>query len=122
MIDFKDGVTSTLPLVTILLAASAAYAAHQVPAVVTSLADGVHKTGSRHYHDLAADLRTWHLPDQPNPCLTHHEMGAALLDVIGALQKALGPAYQIVFETDLYNQAGQRVRWQHLHIEYDPPQ
>lgn len=64
------------------------------PLVVTSARDGQHREGSKHYAGKAVDLRVWGLS---NPSV-----------VASDIQEALGPDYDVIFETD------------HIHIEYDP--
>ena len=62
--------------------------------VITSLSDGRHMTGSRHYYGSAVDLRIWSLDeDKPKP--------AAKL-----IQHRLGRYYFVLLEKD------------HMHIEY----
>lgn len=63
---------------------------------VTSVLDGKHKPGSRHYSGNAFDLRTFiYSKDQ-------------VKKLVQELKKQLGTDYDIVDETD------------HLHIEFDP--
>lgn len=63
--------------------------------VVTSLRDGKHKAGSKHFSGQAADLRIWGLEDKVGM-------------VVAALSAALGKDYDVVAEVD------------HIHLEYDP--
>ena len=63
--------------------------------VVTSISDGTHKPGSKHYVGLAADLRTSNvLP--------------LVQDIVFALKAQLDADFDIVLESD------------HIHLEYDP--
>lgn len=63
---------------------------------VTAIVDGVHKSGSRHYMGLAADIRTRDLPPP---------VAAAL---VAALKLEIDADFDIVLEAD------------HIHLEYDP--
>ena len=63
--------------------------------IITSLLDGKHMKGSKHYDGLAVDLRIRHL----------HEPDRAR--VAEAINRALGPQYDVVLESD------------HIHIELD---
>jgi hypothetical protein len=98
-------VKSTVRPKSLLIAAAAINAAHEVSlsgdVVITSGNDSRHKTGSAHYTDRALDFRTKHLSD---------------LEKVRwkvALQRRLGPAYQVFLE-ELRN------LHEHLHVEYDP--
>lgn len=64
------------------------------PYVITSVNDGQHMTGSKHYSGHAFDVRIWWLSD-PLKCT-------------GAIATKLGPDFDVVLEKD------------HIHIEYDP--
>lgn len=65
-------------------------------AVVTSILDGKHKKGSKHYTGNAFDLRIYiYTKEQLN-------------DLIDLLKTTLGPNYDVVLEND------------HIHIEFDP--
>lgn len=64
--------------------------------VVTSVLDGRHKAGSKHYEGNAFDLRTW----------IYTEMEVSLF--VGELQRALGVDYDVINEVD------------HIHVEFDP--
>ena len=70
------------------------FVGHEV--TVTSVCDGVHMNGSKHYVGDAADLRVWDLT-----AIQRHRMPARL-------REALGPDWDVVDEKD------------HIHIEYDP--
>ena len=67
----------------------------QVDPVVTSITDGKHMSGSRHYLGYAADLRIWGIEDK-------------IASVVPALQHALGENFDVVHESD------------HIHLEFDP--
>ncbi len=69
-----------------------------VELVITSLLDGKHMSGSKHYEGQAVDLRTRHIPAEDRALVT------------ARLREALGPEYDVCLESD------------HLHIEFDPPQ
>lgn len=62
--------------------------------VITSLRDGKHKTGSKHYSGEAADLRIHYLP---RPDIWSNELAAKV-----------GPDFDVLLEGD------------HIHVEYDP--
>lgn len=63
--------------------------------VITSISDGKHKEGSKHYTGEAFDIRTFHLaPYELQDCLKY-------------LRSRLDNQYDIVLEVD------------HIHIEYD---
>lgn len=64
--------------------------------VVTSVLDGRHKAGSKHYEGNAFDLRTW--------IYTEGEVSV----FVGELQRALGVDYDVINEVD------------HIHVEFDP--
>lgn len=69
--------------------------------VITSANDGVHRQGSKHYQNLAVDIRTKHLSN---------ELKQTLLNL---LRHELGSDYDVILE-DL---GGVN---EHIHIEYDP--
>ena len=81
--------------------AFAPYGVQGVYAVITSANDGQHMTTSKHYADLAIDLRSKHLRPEDKP------------KVLAALESALGPDYDIILECP-----GQPN--EHFHCEYDP--
>jgi hypothetical protein len=62
---------------------------------ITSLTDGKHMVGSRHYCGKAVDLRIWTLPVDKRK------------DAAKLIQHRLGAAYFVLLETD------------HLHIQYN---
>lgn len=64
---------------------------------ITSLLDGVHKSGSKHYDGKAFDMRTFDLPE-----------GMAAT-VRNKLEQALGPEFDVVLEHD------------HVHVEFEGP-
>ena len=63
--------------------------------VVTSVTDGCHKVGSKHFVGQAADLRLWGLEGRVE-------------SIVSALVAALGEDFDVVPEKD------------HIHLEYDP--
>lgn len=63
---------------------------------VTSIIDGVHMKGSKHYLGMAADFRTYDM-----------QVGAAPA-LVTRLKECLDSWYDIVLESD------------HIHFEYDP--
>lgn len=62
---------------------------------ITSVLDGKHKDGSKHYDGQAFDIRTF--------IYTVTELN----ELMAALKEALGPDFDVVLEND------------HIHIEYD---
>ena len=63
---------------------------------LTSVRDGNHMEGSKHYEGQAVDIRIWDIP----PGLR--------AEAAEAINRALGPQYDVVLERD------------HLHVEFDP--
>ncbi len=72
------------------------YRAYDATLVITSALDRKHMTGSKHYDGQAVDLRTKNL------------MSPNRARVAEAINRALGPQYDVVLESD------------HIHIEFDP--
>ena len=70
---------------------------------VTSVTDGTHKEGSKHYEGKAFDIRTWEF-HEPGIQLPKEEKEM----IAGYLQDALGDDFDVVVERT------------HIHIEYDP--
>jgi hypothetical protein len=89
----KGGVTPK----NLVIAAAAANVASELGCtiMITSGTDGVHKVGSFHYTGEALDFRL--LPTAP-----------LRLGFVTGMQRHLGPAYQVIVETN------------HVHVEYDP--
>jgi len=84
---------------------SDAWAAAGAPApVITSGNDSRHMRGSRHYDDLAFDLRGNNIDA---------EMAARIRDDLG---RRIGGDYQVFYETFPRNPTNN-----HIHVEYDPP-
>lgn len=79
-----------------LLVAETMYNQYGVDLVVTSVSDGKHKQGSKHYVGMGADLRTSHL-----------KPGEAE-QIVAGLKAELDADFDIVLESD------------HVHLEYDP--
>ena len=71
--------------------------------VVTSGNDGRHMNGSRHYRNLAIDLRANNISD------------SQARDIAADLQARLGDDYDVIFEHFPSNPAND-----HIHLEYDP--
>ncbi len=65
--------------------------------VLTSVMDGTHKKGSKHYTGDAIDIRIWNLPEN-----------ISYLQASSDLRTLLGRDYDVVLEKD------------HIHIEWDP--
>ena len=79
-----------------ILIVAGVFAKYGYETVVTSLADGRHSRGSKHYVGFAGDFRTRH-------CTAAHQ------ELIRAESAdRLGDDYDVVLEAD------------HLHVEYDP--
>lgn len=77
---------------------------HSAPTpVITSGNDSTHRSGSLHYSDLAVDLRGNNIDPSTAQAIR------------GDLQGALGPAYQVMYETFPDNPSNN-----HIHVEYDP--
>lgn len=83
-------------LVAAMLAADAACRDADIDCVVTSVTDGVHSRGSRHYAGAAFDLRIRELPPG----------GAGRLRA--DLADRLGGDFDVLLEDS------------HIHVEYDP--
>jgi len=103
--EFKDGVSlrkMTPQTLLGLLVAEEIYKKRMLPLVVTSVADGVHKVGSKHYEGAAADIRT-------------KGTGSAR-SLFNDLVKKLDPlGYDVLLEYEGEDN-------EHIHIEYDPKQ
>lgn len=103
-IEFKHGVCLGTELSCIkqgtikaMVVAAQIYNMFGATLTVTSVFDGKHKKGSKHYEGLAFDCRTYNLTDKQ------------LQDIYRNLKLGLsGCGYDIVVEKD------------HIHIEYDP--
>jgi len=65
--------------------------------VITSVTDGKHKEGSRHYTGDAIDIRIWNLPED-----------VSYLQASSDLRSLLDDDYDVVLESD------------HIHVEWDP--
>ncbi len=71
--------------------------------VITSGNDGTHKQGSRHYRDLAFDLRANNIES------------STARQVRDDLARRIGDDYQVIYETFPRTPARN-----HIHVEYDP--
>lgn len=69
---------------------------------ITSVCDGEHKAGSKHYSGLAFDCRTWRNEKGDQMSIASKAFLRSLL------KKALGEDWDVVIEKT------------HVHIEYDP--
>lgn len=67
---------------------------------ITSLVDGKHGKGSKHYIGFAFDLRTKHLQGG--------YLGSLALKITDTIKKVLGINFDVVLEKN------------HIHVEYDP--
>lgn len=100
-LSFKPGVMISITVQPEILRAidvvSKVYASFATPCVVTSLCEGKHSSGSKHYQGLAADFRTRNVkPDR-------------LDELVKTVRYLLGKDYDVVLEST------------HLHVEFDPP-
>lgn len=73
-----------------------------IPLVITSVVDGKHSKGSRHYVGLAVDLRSKQVDGFKQKADLLHEM-----------KKVLGDQYDVILED-------QGEVNEHYHIEFDP--
>jgi hypothetical protein len=85
-----------------MAAAAEVFAREGAALVVTSVVDGLHMEGSKHYTGEAFDCRSKHLPDYETK-----------LRVLGALEAILGRDYDVILE-----RRGDPS--EHFHIEHDP--
>ncbi len=83
-------------IIIAIMAAMTVFNALKEELILTSIRDGKHSQGSRHYIGLAIDIRIRHLSD---------EIAKLARDNI---KKALTNDFDIILESD------------HIHIEYDP--
>ena len=98
-VELKPGVSLRgvqPPVVLACIAVAGAYAALGKTCTITSVTEGRHGTGSKHYIGNAVDFRTRHLDDSETRNL------AAMV------RSALGAEFDVVLEPT------------HLHIEFDP--
>lgn len=98
-INFKPGVVIngiSLKMLQGVCYAAEMYEILGLPFVVTSIMEGVHKEGSRHFSGNAIDIRTSNVPRK------------TWLKIVEELTDYLPKSFQIVLEID------------HIHIEYDP--
>ena len=94
---FKKGVEYSIDgIVKILMAGERVYKDFNTELVVTSLMDGRHMEGSKHYTGNAADFRIWNFEAHELPY------------VVKQLKNILGNDYDVVLEST------------HIHVEYDP--
>jgi hypothetical protein len=85
----------TVEMVLGLVIADGVFRKHDIDMVVTSVCDGKHMSGSKHYLGMGADIRIWGLEGK--------------LDmIISDLKKAMNNNFDVVKESD------------HIHLEYDP--
>lgn len=107
MIQFKKGVSLkgvTEECITAMSVAAEFYSLFlDMDAVITSVNDGRHMKGSKHYEGNAFDLRTW----------TTETSGVQMSElskknIVDWMYDKLGIDYDIVVESD------------HIHVEYDP--
>lgn len=103
MVYFKEGVAydtaaaESLEVIDeIIRAADSVYTEHEKDVTVTSLMDGNHKRGSKHYIGHAVDLRIWGIPEME------------LEEIVSEIQIYLGDDFDVILEKT------------HIHCEYDP--
>jgi len=99
MLSFKPGVEIkgvSQNCIVLIHVTACAYEACGIDTVVTSVKDGRHKAGSKHYIGDAADFRTKNISKKDE-----------LLWIVNTVRKKLGRDFDVVMESD------------HLHIEYD---
>lgn len=101
MLKIKSGVQSGNPLLAAIIIAESIYTKYGYECVITSLNDGKHMQGSKHYTDDGVDLRTKNISEPSHKELIKRE-----------ITEALGKDYDIIFE----DRGGVN---EHLHIEYD---
>lgn len=77
-----------------------------IPFVITSLCDGKHMEGSKHYEGNAFDFR---LPSR------YTGKASSDIEVHAELSAALGRSYDVVLEKD-----PDHMENAHLHVEFDP--
>ena len=120
--DDKDAVEVRFTMANqkILSAAEVAHDQHGHACVVTAGKDGRHRHDSKHYDNQALDFRTWHLSGQPNPCRSYEQCSPTCKAVFEGMKMRLGKDYDVLFEPDNFNDTGQQIRWQHIHVEHDP--
>lgn len=103
--EFKEGVSlknMSVHILLGLLTAEEIYRRRMLSLVVTSINDGKHKDGSKHYSGNAADIRT-------------KGTGSAR-SLFNDLVKKLDPlGYDVLLEYEGEDN-------EHIHIEYDPKQ
>ena len=99
MIRLKEGVKPygiKPELMLAITVAESVFTDYGYDTTITSLSDGTHSRGSKHYVGYACDLRTRHLTEE-------HKMA-----IRQDLAMALGRDYDVVLEET------------HIHVEYDP--
>ena len=102
MLRFKEGVAPKVfhhpifdALGTLLMVGNLH---HVGEVVITSLNDGTHMDGSKHFTDEAFDVRIWNIPNIP-------QFSA---DLCCGLELMCPGGYDVVLERD------------HIHVEFDP--
>lgn len=83
-----------------MIVAEQAYKAAGIDMVITSIKDGVHKEGSKHYSGMAFDLRT-------------KATGLALRLHQSVKEALSGAGFDVILE-DLHGDN------EHIHVEFDP--
>jgi hypothetical protein len=84
-----------MQLKTGIMIADSVFSKHGIDMVVTSVCDGKHGSGSKHYLGMGCDLRIWGIEGK--------------LDLlVSDLKQAMNNNFDVVKESD------------HIHLEYDP--
>lgn len=99
-LGFKESVRIDVlspQLVLGLIAIHSVFESHGYDCILTSVSDGAHRSGSRHYDGNACDLR-----------IRHISSGSHVTDLVDDLRRVLGSNFDVVLEVD------------HIHVEYDP--
>jgi len=102
----KPGVKFGNPVMAICFASQVAesvFTKYNYGYIITSVNDGKHSEGSKHYTNEAIDIRTKHLPDD----------GVLKKQVASEIKEALGEDFDVILES----LGGQS---EHIHCEYDP--
>lgn len=127
MLRFKEASTDadavevrfTIANQKIIGAAEFTHDQHGHACIVTAGKDGRHQRSSKHYDNQALDFRTWHLSGQPNPCLKEEDCSPICKAILEGIKMRLGKDFDVLFETDKFDETGRQVRWQHIHAEFD---
>ena len=78
-----------------IMIADSVFRKHNIDMVVTSVCDGKHGSGSKHYLGMGADIRIWGIEGKVDL-------------IVNELKQAMNNNFDVVRESD------------HIHLEYDP--